>query len=227
MSHPLNGFFVGEFMSGRYTSQGGDTTNIMIYEDIAKKIVELKCADLELRDRLIQKGQLGDGYNEEMMKLHNKNAEVLNEIIDVIGYPTIDKVGEEASEASWLVIQHAIGQPHFMKKCAKLLEVAVHENKANPKNLAYLVDRLAVFEGNPQLYGTQFDWNENGELSPNTMDDLAKVNQRRKSLGLNTVEEQAEILKRQAKSENQLPPKDFKRRKEEFETWKKDVGWVK
>ena len=45
----------------------------------------------------------------------------------------------------------------------KLLEVAVSENKADPKNLAYLTDRVALFEGKPQLYGTQFDWDENGE----------------------------------------------------------------
>ena len=60
---------------------------------IAKKIIELQNADFEMRDKLIQKGQLGQGYNEEMAQLHNRNAEVLNEIINKIGYPTIEKVG--------------------------------------------------------------------------------------------------------------------------------------
>lgn len=55
-----------------------------------------------------------------MEKLHNRNAEVLNNIVDKTSYPTVDKVGEEASEAAWLVIQHSIGQPSFMKKCAEL-----------------------------------------------------------------------------------------------------------
>jgi hypothetical protein len=59
-----------------------------------------------------------------------------------------------------------------MKKCKMLCENAVNENKADPKNLAYLTDRIAVFEGEPQLYGTQFDWDENRELSPNLFDDL-------------------------------------------------------
>ena len=54
--------------------------------------------------------------NEEMKELHNKNAKILNEII-AIDYPTIDKVGKEANEATWLVIQHSIEQPDFMKKC--------------------------------------------------------------------------------------------------------------
>jgi hypothetical protein len=199
----------------------------MNYKEIAERIIELKNTDLEFRDKLIENGQLGEGYNEEMAKIHNKNAEILNEIINTIGYPTVEKVGKEASEAAWLVIQHSIGKPDFMKKCLELLAFAVRENKASSKSLAYLTDRVAVFEGNPQLYGTQFDWDENGELCPNLFDDLTKVNQRRKTIGLNTLEEQTEIIRRQAKNENQSPPPDLKKRKQEIEKWKKTVGWTK
>jgi len=199
----------------------------MDYKSIAEKIIELKNADLTLREKLVQSGKLNEGYNEEMKELHNKNAKILNNIIDTIGYPTIDKVGKEASEATWLVIQHSIGQPLFMKKCAKLLEIAVNESKADPKSLAYLTDRIAVFEGKPQLYGTQFDWDENGNLSPNLFDELIKVNERRKSIGLNTLDEQTEIMRRHVINENQLPSKNLEKRKQEIEQWKKDVGWTK
>lgn len=199
----------------------------MDYKSIAEKIIELKNSDLTLRDKLLQSGQLSEGYNEEMKELHNKNAKILNDIIDKIGYPTIDKVGKEANEASWLIIQHSIGQPKFMRKCAELMESAVRDNKADPKSLAYLTDRIAVFEEKPQLYGTQFDWDEYGNLSPNPFDDLKKVNERRKSIGLNTIEEQTEIIRVQVKSENQSPPKDFEKRKQEIEQWKKNVGWTK
>ncbi len=199
----------------------------MNYKEIAEKIIELKNDDLEFREKLIENGQLNDGYNEEMAKIHNRNAKILDEIIDTIGYPTVDKVGKEACEATWLIIQHSIGQPNFMKKCVKLLEIAVRENKANLKNLAYLTDRIAVFEEKPQLYGTQFDWDENEELSPNLIDDLTKVNQRRKSIGLNSLEEQTEIIRKQTKDNNQSPPTDFEKRKQEIEKWKKTVGWIK
>ena len=128
----------------------------MNYKSSAETIIVLSNADQVLRDRLVQNGQLGEGYHEEMEALHGRNAKLLNEIMDVIGYPTIDKVGEEASEAAWLIIQHSIGHPSFMKKCKDLLEKAVNENRANPRNLAYLTDRIAVFEGKPQLYDNQF-----------------------------------------------------------------------
>jgi hypothetical protein len=130
----------------------------MDFKDIAVKIIDLKNTDLELRDKLVQNKQLSNVYSEEMKELHNRNAEILNNIINEIGYPTIDKAGKEATEATWLVIQHSIGQPKFMKKCVMLLKSAVNENKADAKNLAYLTDRIKVFEEKPQLYGTQFDW---------------------------------------------------------------------
>lgn len=199
----------------------------MVFKSIAENIIDLKNADLALRDKLIQSGQLSEGYNEEMKELHDRNAKILNEIIDTIGYPTTDKVGKEASESAWLVIQHSIGQPEFMKKCSKLLEKAVSENKADPQSLAYLIDRIAVFEGKEQLYGTQFDWDEYGILSPNHCDDLTKVNERRKSIGLNTLEEQTEIIRKQAENENQSPPTDLEKRKQEIKEWKKNVGWTK
>ena len=199
----------------------------MDYKSIAENIINLKNADITLREKLIQSGQLSNGYNEEMNELHDRNAKILSEIIDSIGYPTIDKVGKEANEATWLIIQHSIGQPEFMKKSAELLKSAVNENKADPKSLAYLTDRIAVLEGKPQLYGTQFDWDKHGNLSPNLFDDLNKVNERRKSIGLNTIEEQTEIMREQVKSENQSPPKDFEKRKQEIEQWKKNVGWTK
>lgn len=162
-----------------------------------------------------------------MKKLHKRNTKVLSDIIETIGYHTIDKVGKESSEATWLIIQHSIGQPDFMKKCVELLGKAVNENKADAKNLACLTDRIASYEDKPQLYGTQFDWDENGELSPKPFDDLAKVNQRRKLIGFNTLEEQTEFIRQGAKKENEISPTDSVKRKRKYDKWRREVGWIK
>lgn len=199
----------------------------MELKKMALEIMALKNADLALRDRLAQDGKLSEGYGEDMKALHNANAATLSAIIDRIGYPTEDLVGKEAAAAAWLVIQHAIEQPEFMKKCRKLLESAVKENRAGPVSLAYLADRIAVFENRLQQYGTQFDWDENGQLSPNSMDSLDKANERRKAIGLNSIEEQTDLMRQRAKNENQVPPTDFEARKKEMEAWKKKAGWIK
>ncbi len=198
----------------------------MDYNNIAETIIAMKNADFKLRDALVKNGLLAKGYNRQMADLHNKNAETLNQIIDQIGYPTTDKVGIEASESAWVIIQHAIGKPKFMKKCVNLLEKAVFENKASEINLAYLTDRIAVLEGNPQWYGTQFDWDENGVLSPNIYDNISKVNQRRKQIGLNTIEEQTIMIRERAKNENQTLPENLKERTDEVEKWRRETGWI-
>jgi hypothetical protein len=199
----------------------------MNFPKIAKLIIELKDTDLKFREKLIKEKKLSEGYNNEMETLHIKNAEKLNEIIDEIGFPTIEKVGIDASESAWLIIQHSISIPDFMKKCLKLLENVALENKVYEKNLASLTDRINVLEGKPQLYGTQFDWDKNGELSPNKYDDLSKVNIRRLKIGLNTLEEQTKIIRLKAEIENQRVPKNLHEREKEIILWKRKVGWIK
>jgi len=198
----------------------------MKYENISKKIIQLKEKDLSFREDLISKNKLEGGYNEEMARIHIENANVLNDIIDQIGYPTTEKVGKEGSDAAWLIIQHAISLPKFMKKCAALLEIEVNSKHANPISLAYLKDRIAVFEGFHQTYGTQYDWDENGEMSPNNIGDIAQVNRRRKSIGLNSVEEQTQIMRDRVKQENQTPPPDLDLRRKEYNLWRLSVGWI-
>jgi len=197
------------------------------YKDISKRIIKMMKADLSHRNKLIQTGRINDNYDAEMEELHLQNAETLKQIIKVIGYPTKEKLGVTAAKAAWMIIQHSISKPEFMKYCCAELEKLVKQKKGNPIELAFLQDRIAVLEGKNQLYGTQFDWDENGNLSPNAYDDLNKVNERRKNLGMNTLEEQIEKMRIQAKKENNLPPVDYHKRMLEMKKWKKSVGWEK
>ncbi|EON74849.1 hypothetical protein ADIS_4681 [Lunatimonas lonarensis] len=193
----------------------------------AENIISLKNADLSLRERLIHNKQLYNGYHKEMEALHISNAEKLNEIIESIGFPTVEKVGKEANEAAWLIIQHAISQPEFMKKCLVLMQMEVKQTLHELRQKAYLSDRIAVFEGKPQQYGTQFDWDEDGLLSPSPFDDLEEVNERRWYIGLNSLEEQTAVVRNQARIDNQTPPSDLKARRREIDFWKEKVGWIR
>lgn len=199
----------------------------MDFEKVSEVILGLQEKEEQLRAKLIKNGTLSNGYNQEMKAIHDSNAEELNRIIDVIGFPTSEKLGEEASNAAWLIIHHSIGQPDFMKKCAAQMKIEVEKGQADKINFAYLTDRIAVFEGNPQLYGTQFDWDENGKMSPVKINEYDKVNKRRKAIGLNSLEEQIKVMRERIKTENQRPPKDYEERKKEYDEWRKSVGWIK
>ncbi|HMP32102.1 MAG TPA: hypothetical protein PKD85_21025 [Saprospiraceae bacterium] len=197
----------------------------MNYVKIAKQLIKLRNVDLECRSQLLKEGKLSEGYNEAMQEIHEANAHKLNAILDKIGYPTEEKVGKEASESAWMIIQHAISLPSFMRKCADLLENAVAEGNANKLHLASLQDRIAILEGQPQRYGTQFDWDENGVLNPNPYDDVHLVNERRNALGLCTLEEQTQRIRERSLQEGLWSPIDLEKRKDQYEEWRSKVGW--
>ena len=198
----------------------------MRYPEFAEQILQMMHRDLKMREKLISEGKLSEGYHEDMRSIHTQNIEILEEIIGQIGYPNDAKVGKEASEAAWIVIQHAIEKPAFMKKCKELLRNEVDRKRADPKHLACLSDRITVLSGQPQEYGTQFDWNEEGVMAPEHMDDIEKVNRRRRELGWNNVEEQTAMIRKKAESENQKPPACYTQRLQEISKWKKKTGWI-
>lgn len=195
-------------------------------EKISEDLILLKFKDLALRTKLIHQGALSEGYHSDMEALHIQNANRLQAIIDQIGLPTADLVGEEAYEASWLIIQHAISLPLFMKHCLSLLSIAVHKGKASSVHLAYLTDRILTLEGKPQQYGTQFDWDEDGELSPIAYDHLELVNQRRLSIGMSTLEDQIKEIRARVQAEGHVPPSDQIAKRLRFNQWRKRVGWI-
>lgn len=199
----------------------------MKYPEIANRLIDMRIADLSMRDRLIREGVLSHGYNREMEMMHIHHAEQLESIIDQIGYPTVALVGKEASEAAWLVVQHAISKPAFMRRCVILLEPVAAVDKELRIPLAYLTDRIAVHEGRDQSYGTQYDWDEDGNLSPNKLEDINLVNKRRADLGLNSVEEQTKIIRARTDLEGESCPTDLELRNEEMLAWRRRVGWIK
>ncbi len=193
----------------------------------ANVIKGLQKADLTMREKLASEGRLSNGYDADMEALHIHNALVLEKIIDEIGYPTAAKVGADGSEAAWLVIQHSVSKPRFMKKCLRLLQIEVYNGNGNPVHLAYLSDRIDVLEDRLQQYGTQFDWDENGEMKPCKYgEDMDLIDQRRAALGMYTLDEQTKIIIRQIADENQSPPSEFDKRKLEMDSWRKKVGWI-
>lgn len=195
----------------------------MQYPLAARQIIALKDADLRLRDRLLAEGRLNDGYDGDMANLHRRNADQLRDIVENIGLPTAERVGRDASAAAWLVAQHAIGSPDFLRYYARLLCEAAATGKADPVHLAYLTDRIAVFEGCPQRYGTQFDWDDKGELNPHAYDDRTLVDERRRELGLPPLKEQTKLLR--GREDNRVPPGDLRERRAAYEAWREQVGW--
>jgi hypothetical protein len=111
----------------------------------------------------------------------------MKEIIKQIGWPTVSKVGKEISSSAWLLVQHADHDVEFQKECLELMK-AEPETEVSKKDIAYLEDRICVNEDCPQIYGTQFTEKE-GRFMPRVIENMENLNERRKSVGLDTLEE--------------------------------------
>src|SRR2546426_12260662 len=120
--------------------------------------------DLALLKDLARDGSLFQGYHPRMKALHQRHATRLAALIDAHGWPGRSRVGEEGAQAAWLILQHAIENPPLMRRGLTLLRGGVSEGEVSPLEVAMLEDRIRTFEGRPQRYGTQFDWDEHGRL---------------------------------------------------------------
>jgi hypothetical protein len=192
-------------------------------EDLRRRLLAMAELDLAVRERLASDGSLFDGYHPEMQAVHEENAAELTELIDSHGWPTIEQVGEDGAEAAWLVAQHAISLPAFCRRCLAELKRAAEAGGVPRWQPAYLQDRMRWLEGRPQLYGTSFDWDEQGLMSPAPIEDPDEVDERRAVVGLGPLAEATG--RHRAGSADEPKPRDFAERRAEMDAWARKTGW--
>jgi hypothetical protein len=195
------------------------------WDGIQHELLSMAEEDFRLRGELAADGSLFEGYHPSMRALHDAHAERLGTILDSFGWPGRSQVGPEAAEAAWVIVQHAIAQPSLQRRALELLKAAVQHGDAAALRAAMLEDRIRTLEGKLQRFGTQFDWDAAGQLSPLPMEDPAAVDARRKEVGLGPLDEAARDLRAAAEREGERPPRDWPTRQREMDAWCREVGW--
>ena len=198
-------------------------SNKIMNKQLWEKLIAMRAEDARVREKLAATGELFDGYNQAMEKVHLKNAAQLERMIDEHGWLGKSLVGADGAEAAWLVAQHAISLPEFSRKCLHLIRQAVAVNEAEPYQAAYLDDRINFFERRPQRYGTQSDWNEDGVMEVWKLENAEKVNEHRAEVRLEPLEN----LTWENAETRENKPNDYTQRQVEFEAWAERVGWRK
>ncbi|MFZ1301150.1 MAG: DUF6624 domain-containing protein [Candidatus Microsaccharimonas sp.] len=161
-----------------------------IDHSLANKLLEMAEADRSMRTNFLDSNADWDSSVDE------DNQTQLMEIVKETGWPIISKIGSEASRAAWLIVQHA-SNLEFMEYCLGLMEV-LPASEIDPANVAYLKDRVLMMNGKPQVYGTQYQGIGNDmQLWP--IDDMEHVDERRASLGLDSIVENEARLRRRNK----------------------------
>ncbi len=192
----------------------------MANEFLRLELLRMDDDDQAVRAELAGDGLLFEGYHPRMAMVHDTNAARLEAIIDEHGWPTVALVGADGAKAARRIAQHSINHPEFMRRCREMIDIASDQGAIPREYFAYIDDRIRVYEGLPQLYGTQWRDGLNG-LEPYPLDDQAAVDARRQALGL--------------PSHDQMRPKKPKRtsaevieRKSALELeWRRRLGWIK
>ena len=129
-----------------------------------------------------------DADTAPMLRVDAENLPWLKGVVEAKGWPTRSMVGEDASRAAWLLVQHADRDPAFQRHCLELLIAAAADGEVSRQEVAYLTDRVYLAEGRRQVYGTQVTARD-GRWVPRSLRDPDTVDERRAAIGLKPLQD--------------------------------------
>ncbi len=188
---------------------------------LQKELLRIYDEDQVIRHKYIEAGnKLGyknrtiDSLAKIMIYQDSINLVEIKKIVDEYGWLGKDKVGEQASQTIFLVIQHA--DLKTQQKYLPIMREAVNKGNAQKSSLALLEDRVALREGRKQIYGSQISTNsKTNEYYVSPLEDPDHVDQRRAEMNLGPLKD---YVKNWGIS---WDAEEYKKQLAEFEKWEK------
>ncbi|MEM9934100.1 MAG: DUF6624 domain-containing protein [Bacteroidota bacterium] len=212
LHHPISPIFI--FLATTFISFQNMAQEIP-YDSLSERLVELYDLDQAKRMKLFT-NQVSEeekpGFLKKLIEQDALNQREVIQILDTYGWLPLSAVGEKAATSLFLVIQHA--DVAIMEKYYPLIKVQAEQQEANPMYVAMMQDRILMYQGKRQIYGSQASSrpssnNKGKESFIWPIEDPDGVNERRKAVGFPmTVEENADRLGAIFNPEEPLPPKD-------------------
>ena len=122
----------------------------------------------------------------EMQRVDKVNQEQICKILDSRGLVGSDKVGD-AVGTFWAVIQHS--DVNIQKKYFPLFQEAAQKGDIAKEGVAMMEDRINMFEGKPQRYGSQIEEDEHGNPRLYQLLDESKVDEWRSEMGMEPLKD--------------------------------------
>jgi len=161
---------------------------------LIQKLDSILDSDQKYR-KMLQEVENKFGFNSKQMdsiwRIINVQDSVnllkVTDILDKYGWLGPDVIGWQGGTALFLVIQHS--DIKVQEKYLPVMREAVKAGKMNSGSLALLEDRVALRQGKKQIYGSQIQKNAKGDWVVSPIEDEINVNERRKSVGLEPLED--------------------------------------
>ena len=129
---------------------------------------------------------------QEMQRVDKINQEQICKILDSRGLVGRDKVGN-AVGTFWAVIQHS--DVNTQKKYLPLFHEAAKKGDISKEGVAMMEDRINMFEGKPQRYGSQIEEDERGNPRLYQLLDESKVDEWRSEMGMEPLKDYLRKMK--------------------------------
>jgi hypothetical protein len=154
------------------------------------ELIAMRDADQEARRRWL-KDQKNEALKKEVATVDARNVARLREILKAYGWPGKAVVGTDGAGAAWTVAQH--GGQLFLQQTVPLMRAAADHGDLDWSLVATSIDRVLLGEGKQQVYGTQFD-TEGDKCAPKNVAEPARLDERRKAVGLGPISEYAQTV---------------------------------
>jgi hypothetical protein len=180
---------VGVVYDDRGIPQYGDDVGDLSLEQITAELVAMRELDQELVRETTDGGPLDADEVARIRAIDRAHAARLSQIVDAIGWPTRELVGVEGAQGAFVVVQHAGHDPELQNRCLALMVDQVEQGKLPAPYVALLTDRVRLFAGQPQVFGTQMTFQTGADgvarCAPAVaIEDEANLDARRQLMGL-------------------------------------------
>jgi len=171
---------------GQQSANGSD-------EALRKRLLAMQKADRAIRDRMmVLTPEKQASMAPALRSTDERLTRELKEIVAQKGWPTINLVGPDASEAASSILLHSPDR-HFQKALLSQLEKLVAEDQITGSNVALVVDTILRSEGKPQRFGTQFEIHgDKAVIAP--VEDPAHLDERRAKYRLSSMAEYKYVI---------------------------------
>jgi hypothetical protein len=179
------------------------------YDSLRVVLERMRANDQEIRRILVDSigfdSPHAGPFIKKMMDIDRENQKNIKLILETYGWIPRSKIGKEAADAFFFTVQHTdlelmeIWFPEFKKLAAA--------GEANPQHAAMMEDRLLMWQGKKQMYGTQAaDFRPDKKMAIWPIENPKEVNARRKQVGFTTtIEEYAASMDAIYNENEQLP----------------------
>lgn len=182
------------------------------YSFLRKELEEIYEIDQNIREvdfDTIATREASIAFSKRMMTVDSANQLRVLPLLEQYGWLPKSKIGYKAASAIFLVVQHS--SLETIEKHLPQMEALAKQGEASTTDAATMRDRLLMFQGKKQIYGTQASsWvrAEGGQVVW-PIQDVENVNKRRREVGFTTsVEENAKRLGAEYNLNEQLPKKE-------------------